>query len=288
MNPYPVLTHAVAFVCIGFALLYTSVIFTKEFFFFQPIFVMCDVGQGDAFLLRLEGGIDVLIDTGQSDAVLDCLDSHIPFYDRSLEFVIITHPDFDHFGGFTSIIHLYTVGTIFSPAVDRDTAAYVDFKRHVKEKNIPHRFLFQGDYLQFPHVEFTVFWPSAQFISQNVLASETGQRLPVVDANDYSLVFLVETGKKKILFTGDLHEHLLETIAPAIGDITHLKVAHHGARNGLNESILQSLRPETAFISAGKKNRYGHPHSDVIELLKNRRVDLLRTDHGGEFVMKLP
>lgn len=288
MNPYPVLTKTLLLLCIAFAIVYTFVIGVVHFFFFSPSLIMCDVGQGDAFLLQLDSSMDILIDAGPDSSVVHCLNNHIPFFDRQIELVIITHPDFDHFGGMKSVLRSYTVHTILAPAVGRDTAAFVEFSGLVKEKKIQYQSLQSGDILSFSSGEMHVFWPPHSFIEKNTVPTETGYKKPLLEANDYSLVFVFSLHGEKILFTGDIHEKLLTGIVDDIGDISVLKIPHHGAKNGLNNQILSVLQPEKALISSGEKNRYGHPHSAVIELLKNHRVDLIRTDHGGEFIMKIP
>lgn len=288
MNPYPVITRNTVLICVLFAVLFTVVIIAKHELLFRPQVVLCDVGQGDAILIQLEGSIDILIDTGPDELVLDCLDNHIPFYDRHIEVLIITHPDFDHFGGSKSVLRLYTLGTLVTPAVGRNTPAFVEFRKLLDKHNVSITFLFQGDTLSFQNLKMTAFWPPVPFMQKTTQADPSEFPLPKQEPNNYSLVLLAKTENMNLLLTGDIHEDLLETIVGQIGDIDVLKVAHHGAANGLNARILDTLKPEVALISAGKNNSYGHPHKEVIDLLKSRRVDLYRTDHDGEFIMKIP
>ena len=67
-----------------------------------------------------------------------------------------------------------------------------------------------------------------------------------------------------------------------IGDIDVLQVPHHGSKTGLNSEILAVLKPELAVISVGAKNKYGHPTQEIIKMLGDKDIQILRTDEQGD------
>jgi competence protein ComEC len=98
--------------------------------------IFCDVGQGDAILIT-QGTTQVLIDGGPNQKVLSCLANHLPFWDRTIEMIVVTHPDNDHLGGLPDVIERYNVTQLISHGLVNDTAIFWDFREKVLEKNIP-------------------------------------------------------------------------------------------------------------------------------------------------------
>ncbi len=103
------------------------------------------------------------------------------------------------------------------------------------------------------------------------------------DLNGFSIVQRISYGDFDALFTGDIGPPVAEMVAGSDGvGVEILKVPHHGSKNGLTQGLLDAARPKLAVISVGKKNRYGHPHKETIQLLSNAAIKLLRTDLDGE------
>ena len=108
--------------------------------------------------------------------------------------------------------------------------------------------------------------------------------------NERSLVLRYVYGDTSVLFTGDLEakeESLLER-NNLIEETDILKVSHHGSKTASTESFLQALTPETAVISCGANNLYGHPHQEVLERLSACGAEILRTDEMGSVVVNIP
>jgi competence protein ComEC len=250
----------------------------------QTKIFFCDVGQGDAAYIRIKNQVDVLIDAGPDKKVLNCVGRYMPFWDRKIELVIISHPQKDHFGGLLSLIDRYQIEKIFFTQVDNQNQTFQRLKEKIDIKKIPVYYPTAGTKVKISDSQLIFYWPTEEFI-KNKIAS---------DLNDYSLVFVFIQNHFKILFTGDASPLVFYRLLNQSKDnlanlkkINILKIPHHGSRNGLIKEFLQLADPPVAVISVGKNNPYGHPHRQILEMLKAQKVQIRRTDVEGDIVFKL-
>jgi len=230
--------------------------------------VICDVGQGDAIFIRTPQGSDILIDSGPDDSVLSCLGRHMPFWDKTLEIAILTHPDADHVTGFIDVIKRYKLISFYTSKVEAKTTVYNQFLKTLKDYKIKQNFLWQGDRFTFEDdLTMETLWPTEYWSGATT--------------NSFSTTELSSYKSFKVLLTGDLDAEQMEHVTNLAGDIDFLKVPHHGSRFSLTEEILETLSPEMAVISVGK-NSYGHPTPFILNLLKSKNIKTLRTDQNGE------
>jgi len=110
-----------------------------------------------------------------------------------------------------------------------------------------------------------------------------------VDANDLSVVLLLEWGAFRALLTGDAPQAVENALARTglLEDIDVLKVGHHGSRTSTGSALLRATLPEVALISAGRDNGFGHPHAEVLDRLAAHGVRVLRTDRDGTIVVRV-
>ena len=205
--------------------------------------VACNVGQGDAFYIKTPKGLDIVVDGGPDEKVLTCLSGHMPFWDRKIELMFLTHPHSDHMTGLTFISKRYEV------------EHYLNCPTCQK--------LFTGDKITTSDgVEIKVLWPE-----KSAQSNDPNQLSLVLKINDYLLLADADsTVQPQIL---DLN--------PDLGKIAVLKVPHHGSRTALLPSLLEVVRPARAIISVGK-NDFGHPAPETIKLLEDFGVKIERTD----------
>jgi len=254
--------------------------------------VFCDVGQGDAIFIRAATGEDILIDGGPNDKVLSCLGRHMPFYDRTIELVILSHPQADHLNGLISVIERYNVRYFVSNGTGNETEGFRKLISLIKEKNIAQKTGYRGEKITLDGLTFKILWPEKEKIQ--VLSEATlsyGGRHPEVlsktgeDLNDISLILRLSYGEFAALFTADASKEILQEIGRFPQDFGEplevLKVPHHGSKTGLSEQILEVLKPKLAVISVGK-NSYGHPAEETLKVLRDLGVKTLRTDKDGE------
>lgn len=247
--------------------------------------VFCNVGQGDVIFIRTPGGKDILIDGGPDDLVLDCLSNHMPFWDRTIEVVVLTHPHADHLTGLISVLERYQVIHYFTEKVENRTKVYQRLQDTLALKNVTAKYTFSGDRIDFPDkTQLLTIWPDKEVINnqelQDVESSEKDSSS--LDVNGFSVISEISFGDFNVLLTGDAGVLIENKIAKIVGNVDILKVPHHGSKTGMSEYFLEELRPLLAVISVGVKNRYNHPSEEMINLLKSKQIKTLRTDRDGE------
>lgn len=270
--------------------------------------VFCDVGQGDSAYIRAPNGMDMLIDGGPNEKILSCLGKHMPFYDRTIDLVVLTHPQNDHLAGLVSVLERYTVKNFIIGVEGNSTQGYQKLVSLLSEKKIPIRNLYSGDEFALGEVKFTVLWPERKWVISKLksqlgsgLKGDKGLTLSLdgltpgsavlgistdTDLNLFSYNLHLKYRDFDVLFTGDADSKIQTEIGKAVflPDIEVLKVPHHGSKTGLLPEFLDKLKPETAVISVGK-NSYGHPAEQTINQLQSRNIMVRRTDQEGDIVI---
>lgn len=239
--------------------------------------IFCNVGQGDAIFIRSPEGLDILVDGGPDDSILSCLSNHMPFWDRSIELMILTHPHADHLSGLISVIKRYSVKQFATEKLSNNTAMFGEFMNLINKKKIPAQYVYSNDkFLLKDNLKIIFLGPSEEFLQRSSPGGTIGE------TNEFaSLVTLLNYGQFRTLLTGDSQAISLAEFIAGQDSIDILQVPHHGSKTGLNETILNQLAPKLAVISVGK-NKYGHPTEEVLRLLGNQAIRLLRTDRDGE------
>lgn len=232
---------------------------------------MLDVGQGDSFLIQASNGKQMLIDGGKDATVLGQLSKVMPWGDRSIDIVLATHPDKDHIGGLDDVLKRYKVGMFLTSEVGGETEEYKHLIGLVTQKKIPAYFVRQGMKFDLSSTEyFLVLFPD-----RDVKGWET---------NTGSVVGKFVSGERSVLFTGDspapIEQYLAKAI-PQLLDVDILKLGHHGSRTSTTAAYLKATTPDLALISAGKNNSYGHPHKEVLDLLKQFSIPYVSTIDSG-------
>ncbi len=250
--------------------------------------VFCDVGQGDAVLLKRKNQ-EILVDGGPDSSVLNCLSQSLPPWDRTIELVVLTHPDDDHLSGLIGVLERYQIGKVIANSMIKDTAAFQSFHDLVLAKHIPVYSPIAGDKVSLGQIQIKILWPEKKVGKEpvwqkplNEVKAETGESL-VLGAtdptNDNSIVLEASYGDFDVLLSGDIDSKSEEKID--FPDIEVLKIPHHGSKYSTSPSLLQESKPELAVISVGK-NRFGHPTHEVLDLLKSLGINFLRTDESGK------
>jgi len=238
-----------------------------------------NVGQGDAILIE-SGQKQVLIDSGKnSKLILEKLGEKLPFWDRKIELVIITHPDFDHYGGFGEVFKNYKVEGVIKTNVENDALEWQDLKDKMAKENVELIEATAGTVVNFPNgAQLQLIYPLHELEND------------IKDKNDASIVTRLKFGENEFLFTGDLslsgEKEILDSGLDISADV--LKVGHHGSHSSTSDEFLEKVNPKDAVISVGKGNSYGHPHKEIIEKLKNKTIRIWRTDEDGSIDYTCP
>ena len=243
------------------------------------LFIAFDVGQGDSLFFESPFGTQILVDGGPDDAVLEKLGSVMPFWDRSLDVVLLTHPDADHITGLVEVLKRYDVGLVVETGVLHTSGVYEEWLRVLERKNIPIAYVAEGDELIIDeHTRLSVLSP---------LTSPKGKEIP--KTNNTSIIARLVYNDVSFLLTGDAEqdvEKILAVLSEDALDADVLKVGHHGSKTSTSADLLAAVTPDVAVISLGKRNTYGHPHPEVIARLEEWQVPILRTDIQGDIRLR--
>lgn len=232
-----------------------------------------DVGQGDAIFIEVPNGNQVLIDGGPGRGVLRALGEEMSWDDKTIDLVIATHPDADHVGGLPAVLERYETLGVMDNGQGANTS-YFNAWQMAKD----------GE---------------AKLGAKKLLATR-GQKVVLgedvyldilypnqvpngKDTNDGSIVARLVYGQTEFLLTGDSPSKV-ENVLLNKGDTLEsdvLKVGHHGSKTSSSATYVKAVKPKYAIISAGKNNRYGHPHPMVVQVLAEAGVKMLRTDELG-------
>lgn len=231
--------------------------------------IACDVGQGDSILIQRKT-TQVLIDGGPDKSVLDCLGRHMPFWDRQIEFIILTHPQEDHYGGLIDVFSAYEVLNFGEYNTTSSNQSYIVLKNMVGGQGVASTMLTTGTSIRLGLIYLDILHPGYLEKNSNV--------------NDDGVVSLLRYGDFEALFTADVENEVSDELSKLskIKDIDYIKVNHHGSKNGMSQKLLNMANPKAAVISVGFKNRYNHPNAEIIKILQENNVKIYRTDEIGD------
>jgi len=238
-----------------------------------------DIGQGDSIYIETPDGHQMLIDGGPDARVISKLSEVMPYGDRSLDVVLATHPDSDHIGGLPEVLNTYTVSNFVDNGMASDTKIYKSLQDKISANKINKIIAVRGKSIMLDkekNIHFDILFPDRDISN--------------LDTNDGSIVGRLVYGNESFMLTGDAPIHTENIIEfNETKETLHsqiLKLGHHGSHSSSSESFLEAVNPDIAIISAGKNNRYGHPHKDVLDRLLNLHIPYEATYVKGTIIFK--
>ncbi len=237
-----------------------------------------DIGQGDSILIKTPENHQILIDGGPGNTVIEELGEVLPFFDKSIDLVVLTHPHADHVDGLIEVLKRFNVNNVLITGVSYDSPDYKEFLNEIEKKNINVLVAESRTDFRFGNVLFDIIYP------KNSIA---GKKFPNV--NNSSITMRVLYKNKKILLTGDLEseaeQKLIQTGINLKADI--FKAGHHGSKTASSMDLLRKVNPTFTVIQSGAGNSFGHPHKETLENFKKIGVKkVFRNDLQGriEFI----
>ena len=227
-----------------------------------------NIGQGDATAINFPDGKIMLIDSGpkgSNTTYINYLKENVTGLQRSnyIDYLVLSHADMDHCGGTMKLLENFQIGTIFMPKIESDSRGYQEILNFV-ENNCQFEVL--GD-------EFLIETNEYKITFFEILNNS--------NTNDSSQVLKIESLDQSFLFVGDISSSVEKLYVEKYRselDADVLKVPHHGSRVATSDLFVDAVTPKYAVISVGAENDYGHPTSEVLEILNENKVDVLRTD----------
>jgi competence protein ComEC len=233
-----------------------------------------DVGQGDAIFIETPSGKQMLVDGGASAIVLERLAKEMSYFDRTIDVVVATHGDADHVTGLIPVLRAYDTSLIVESPIKGESGIFEELRHEIKKKEVSGALTHiasRGDVIDLGDgVTAEILYPGKDIS-------------PRTETNDASVSLVLTYGEHSFLLTGDLsssYEHTLisKTIPKKI---TVYKAGHHGSNTSSGELLLSRTQPEYSIISAGKDNKYGHPHTETMVRLQKYSKEILSTIDRG-------
>lgn len=272
-----------AFLVIGIAATLAAAAFWPAFRAADDMEVdFLDVGQGDGILIKTPYGQNILIDGGPDGAVIKRLSEELPWWDKRIDLMVLTHPHGDHLVGLIDVMKRYEVKKILYTGAIHTSSDYFAWLNAVKTKKIPLVVVARPLTIRLgQESELNIIYP------RRSLAGKTINNL-----NNSSIVVKLRYGATEFLFTGDIESEAEEELVGfvAAGRTSRptanlradvLKVAHHGSGDSSGWKFLKRVMPKIAVIQVGADNEFGHPDRRVVKRLERINARVLRTDLDG-------
>ena len=215
-----------------------------------------DVGQGDAIFIRTPEGQNILIDGGEDNKLLSEISKVLPWWEKRINYLIITHYHADHMMGLPELLNKYKIKNVLITAHQPDDFLYQILVEKLVEQNIKPTIVKAGDRFV---VSEDLYW--------QVILSDSHHE----DYNENSLVIRLSYKDQDFMFMGDLGIEGEAKILASGMDISseYLKVGHHGSRHSSSEEFLEAVKPQICIIQSGLDNKHDHPHIETIDRLKD-------------------
>lgn len=249
-----------------------TVVPTMELLDGHANFRFINVGQGDCTLVTHHGD-GILIDAGPGSAGARAAET-VAMYSPTVDYFIITHPHEDHMGGAAEVLKRVKVECLVLTTDRTDEAFYEETVWLAERQGVRILYVEEAMTLVTEYITVEIF---------DTFGVESD------NLNDKSMCMKITADETTLLVTGDgeaaVEEYLLNGYG-GILDADLLKVPHHGSVTSSSEEFLTAVSPETAVISCGRNNSYGHPASDVVNRLRNLGAEIRRTDFEGTVILR--
>ena len=240
-----------------------------------------DIGQGDAIFIDAPSGRQALIDGGPGASVLQRLGEVLPWYDRSIDVVIGTHPDKDHIGGLVDVLERYHVDSLFQSSVQGETAIWNTFEKRIAEKQ------HEGMHLEEAERGRIIDLGSSTGSTGSTQASSgqgvhayieilcTDRSVPGLETNTGCVVSRLVYGETSFMLPCDaprsIEEYLVYLSSTSLkSDV--LKAGHHGSRTSSSPLFVGFVDPKYVVYSRGCDNTYGFPHEETVATFKSFNI----------------
>lgn len=240
-----------------------------------------DIGQGDATFIEFESGEKMLVDCALDATILEALGRTMKFYDNTIEYLVVTHPDLDHYGGCIDVLKRFDVKHIlYNGEQKKESQLWQSFMEAVVNEEIS-----GADFLNLSR-QFELDLGSTQinFLYPDNIVDGS------LESNNNSIIMKITNGDHDILMTADgekeLEEYLIENYGEELQSEI-LKLGHHGSLSSSIQEFLDIVKPIDAIVSSGQGNKFGHPSERVLKRVGRSGANIWRTDLQGDIIVLL-
>jgi len=249
-----------------------------------------DIGQGDSTFVTFPDGQQMLVDCAIDARVIEALGRVMPFYDRDIDYLVVTHPDLDHYGGCIDVMNRFDVGHILYNGLEKPYddlwIAFNDAVEVHRQAGKQFTLIEEPMVWNIASTTVSVLYPDHSIVDDAHVPGETKE----AGANDTSIILKLSYGDEDVLMTGDAEEDLEAYLIATYGDqldVEILKAGHHGSQTSSIDSFVSSTSPEVAIFSAGKNNKFGHPSPRVLKRFERAGTTAWRTDQHGDILVSM-
>lgn len=244
-----------------------------------------DIGQGDATFMEFASGEQLLLDCAIDARILEALGRVMPVYDHTIDYLVVTHPDKDHYGGCIDVLDRFEVANIVYTGFEKDQAFFDVFMEYVQQEGAVYHVIEKEQTWSIASTTITFLYPDHS-LEQNPHIPGLADK--EIDANNTSLVLLFDIYGTQVLLTGDAEapqeRYLLERYGPRL-DVAIYKAGHHGSSGSSIQEFIDVVTPSDTIFSAGRENSYGHPSPRVIKRVERLGSRIWRTDLNGDILV---
>lgn len=246
-----------------------------------------DIGQGDATLIDFPDGQQMLVDCSKNATILEALGRTMEFYDKTIEYLVVTHPDLDHYGGCQDVLDRFAIKQIILTGYGKDAnTTWRSFLAAADAENAQRKYIAEREIWTIASTTVDFLYPDHDV--------ELDPKIPGIvtkdESNNTSIIMKLTYGKQSLLLTADmgvdLEQYLMETYTDVL-DVDILKIGHHGSAGSTGDDFLKMVTPEVSVNSSGAGNSYGHPSLRVLRRLERASSTIWRTDLHGDILLEL-
>ncbi len=230
-----------------------------------------NVGQGDAIFITTPHGCQILVDGGPAPSVvLAALGQHMPFWDRTLDMVVNTHPESDHLAGLLGVLDRYQVKQVVIPPVETKSTLYATWQTALRQANVSTTLAKSGMRIN----------TSDSVVIETLHPSTDGHYKRL---NDHSLVLRITLGRISFLLTGDITSEVEQELLRRYPGLSAavFKVPHHGSSTSSDAAFLRAVQPRIAVLSVAAENSLNLPAAEVLQRYQEIGIPVVRTDQAG-------
>lgn len=246
--------------------------------------VFMDIGQGDGILIDFDNGEQMLVDCSEDARILEALGRNMDYYDKKIDYLLITHQHDDHYGGCEEVINRFDVKNIIYNGLEvKSNESWQSFLNSAREKNIDFTIIAEEETWEIASSSMHFLYPDHDL---SLDSEEKNSNL-----NNTSIVFNLYFNSTTVLFTGDMETDIENYLVTAYKDnqlkSDVLKVGHHGSDTSSGQEFLNILNSNDAIISVGENNSFGHPSRRILKRFERTNLNIWRTDLLGDIILEI-